>query len=153
MQKQRFKNFNLDSFLDSKIAEEQAKQLQGQASGLRRNPSGAKRPNSRTSSRTGEGDRFASQRGPDPSEFVIEDEDGPSRVSTPKPPELGATAKGEEGDGLKADKTERASEDKDNKPKDIQAGLKPSGNDGLPQDIQIKLRRLQKLESKYNGKP
>ncbi|PNS17179.1 hypothetical protein CAC42_7233 [Sphaceloma murrayae] len=160
----RFKNFNLDSFLDSKIAEEQARQQQGQAPGLRRQPSAAKRanggtasPSRRTSSRTRDGDRTPAPKGPDPSEFVIDDDETSSRVPTPRPPETTKAEKAAEeisdGDSKPA-QTEDVGEAKVGEAKgtatDMKASEKPADDQEIPQEIQVKLRRLQKLESKYN---
>ena len=101
---QRFKGFNLDSFLDGKIAEEQAKQAQqsrpssSSSPAQRRTPStaGASRrssartdsPSQRPSSklRVPDGENATPSKGPDPEDFVIGDDASDiSRATTPVP--------------------------------------------------------------------
>lgn len=153
------KGFNLDSFLDSKIAEEQEKQKGGQPSGVKRTPSAARRPNGRNDSpatrpssrlRNTEVDRGVPVgRGPDPSEFIIDDDDTPSRTATPKP-----QVKDEEeipvkeGHATEGQPAEKAAEPVSRSQEKAMAPLR----DGEPTpDVQAKLRKLQKLENKYQG--
>ncbi|KAJ9621352.1 Golgin imh1 [Taxawa tesnikishii (nom. ined.)] len=153
----RLKGFNLENFLDSKIAEEQARQRNAQQSpsssaGQRRTPSNARPSNARTDSRSrrpqgGDGDKAPTVKGPDPSEFVIEDDDSlPSRAATPKPP-----AK----DGSDETTVDRAQAANENAPADKDAGsgekaAEAKAPEELPQDVRLKLRKLEKLESRYH---
>lgn len=95
-------------------------------------------------------------RGPDPSEFenafVIEDESGePSRVGTPAP--------GEEKTGTMADKippTATAGEGSEaDKGKETQGptdvDLPAPAPAELPADVRARLRKLEKMETKYQG--
>lgn len=91
-------------------------------------------------------------KGPDPSvfegAFVIEDDsEDPSRAGTPAPPEL---------------KGEKMSENGTNEetPRDSEAGVvsekvdsapKPPAIAELPPDVRTKLRKLEKLEARYQG--
>lgn len=87
-------------------------------------------------------------KGPDPSEFVIEDDDSlPSRAATPKPP-----AK----DGSDETTVDRAQAANENAPADKDAGsgekaAEAKAPEELPQDVRLKLRKLEKLESRYHG--
>ena len=163
---QRLKGFNLDSFLDSKIAEEQAKQQRaGQASPVKRTPSGTRRasargdsPAKRPSSRLrggGDGETAPVGRGPDPSEFVIEDDDFPSRATTPRPAVkqesdgAGRAEQVEEQQVPAASNEETTLEKQAEKPTEKMPSLPLDGD--LSQDIQQKLRKLSKLESRYHG--
>lgn len=151
---QRFKNFNIDTFLDGKIAEEQAKQNgQGQPSGTpKRSPSNVSRrgsgrtdsPSQRAGSRlrVPEGDGAAVSKAPDPDEFVIGDDASDiSRTATPKPAkESSEVAAKEGGDALK----------KDDAPAEGKGKAK-AGDSELPEDVVQKLARLENLTSKYKG--
>ena len=94
-----------------------------------------------------------SAKGPDPSEFepdfVIGGDDTPSRSSTPRPiPEKSETAPD---DGASAGVPLQA-ETKET-PKKLSkndAFVKPAE---LPADVRVKLRKLEKLESRYHGLP
>lgn len=147
---------NLDSFLDSKIAEEQAKQRASTGSPSNRPSNGApaRRTGARTDSpkrpvnRDGDAGKAAPAKGPDPSEFIIEDEEAPSRVPTPKPPVKETNEPSADATEPQVDKDETtASSDAPTQEK--AAELKPPGE--LPQDVRQKLRKLEKLESRYHG--
>ncbi|KAL8675860.1 MAG: hypothetical protein Q9186_007546 [Xanthomendoza sp. 1 TL-2023] len=146
----------LKGAIDSRIAEEQARQRSALTSpppsNVRKSSSRAESPAKRTvrqnasNRQSGE----ASAKGPDPSEFepefVIEDSDVPSRSNTPRPAmatsetstqESPRETTGEARDGK--DKAEKAPSDApDATPQD------------LPTDVRVKLRKLDKLESRYN---
>jgi hypothetical protein len=142
--------------IDSRIAEEQARQKAAQGS-PGRSTSKNKRPPARTASPATRA-RNRSQdirnadplsRGPDPKEFeqpefLIEDEDGSSRAVSPRPPEkaeeegiAGRTSESAESQGQVGNSAEKASEKL--------AALE------LPTDVRAKLRKLDKLESRYQG--
>jgi len=159
------KGFNLDSFLDSKIAEEQARQKGSSGSGTSPGPAGSQtrrtQSQRRTSGRTGSPSNRPSSRsrdragttgkGPDPSEFVIEDEDAPSRAVTPRPVE--GDGKGTDVKAGQASKGEEKHQENDESAKEKATEKAVASDHGeLPQDIQLKLRKLQKLESRYHGK-
>ena len=154
----------LKGAIDSRIAEEQARQRVSQSSPSRSN-SGARRPPSRSSSPAVRAARNRqaeskggdpAQKGPDPKEFepdfVIDDEDLPSRSVTPRP---GQTKNGEvksvettaeqapAGDGGQQPKEEK--ESGETSPATATA---PE----LPTDVRVKLRKLEKLEARYQGK-
>ncbi|KXT00006.1 hypothetical protein AC578_4859 [Pseudocercospora eumusae] len=152
------KGFNLD-FLDNKIAEEQEKQKQDkqQKSGspAKRTPSTATRraggttdsPSKRTSSRlrVPEGKDGSPAKAPDPDDFVIGDDESVnslSRVPTPQP--ISKDGEGDEQkDGGKQDGSQAEASDKGKeKARDV---------DELPQEVQVKLRKLDALTAKYQG--
>jgi chromosome segregation ATPase len=155
---QRIKNFNIDTFLDSKIAEEQARQTgQPGAAGAagtapKRSTSNARprRGSGRTDSpskragsrlRVPDGDGVIAK-APDPEDFVIGDEGSDiSRTATPKSTKEGEDA--ESKDGNQGDKREEApATDK---------GKEKGNDDELPEAVQQKLARLENLTSKYKG--
>jgi len=154
---QRFKGFNLDSFLDNKIAEEQAKQQRQSSPGsAKRTPSdtGPRRNNTRTGSpsrragsrlRAAEGASApeAAGKGPDPEEFVIGDDASDiSRVATPRP--VKESAEGPLGDaGESAEK-----QDVDSPPVKKK---ERADDDEMPEDVRKKLARLESLTNKYQG--
>ncbi|KAK3069726.1 Golgin imh1 [Teratosphaeriaceae sp. CCFEE 6253] len=152
----RLKGFNLDSFLDSKIAEEQAKQGKPSQSPTpaKRTPSnaGPRRSSARTDSparRGGSrlrvadgGDAAATGKGPDPEEFVIGDDASDiSRAATPRP-----TKEGADGPSTEDGKGEAGTEDG------------PAGSNGkervdgdeLPEEVRRKLAKLDSLNTKYS---
>jgi hypothetical protein len=149
----------LKGAIDSRIAEEQARQKSASGAGttVSRSASTSKRPTSRTDSPSRprkprpKDNEVNTTRGPDPSEFenafVIEDEsEEPSRVGTPAIEEKAATmaegnASGEA--GASGESKERAAE------KPVEAAPKASE---LPPEVRTKLRKLEKLESKYQGR-
>lgn len=161
----RLQNFNLD-FLDNKIAEEQEKQKQQQQqqsgskgpSPVRRTPSGARRGSGRadaTTQRSGSrlrvpdtNDGVPLTKGPDPSEFVLDDDESVgsiSRTATPQPDgkeaAAAAAAEHEQGTGEEGSTPER---DK---------GKSKAIDDELPEQVQRKLAHLEKLTAKYQGMP
>lgn len=146
----------LKGAIDSRIAEEQARQRLSQSSPSR-STSDARRPAARDESpanrpeRTGargrkEGD--PPRKTADPAEFepdfVVGDDDMPSRSSTPRPLEM---------------KTQLSSTESPADPKldaaDSSTQEKMASRDStaieLPTDVRVKLRKLDKLESKYHG--
>ncbi|KAK0105260.1 hypothetical protein ONS95_004352 [Cadophora gregata] len=145
----------LKGAIDSRIAEEQARAKA--APPVARSASTARRSNSRTDSPASKPRRprpkdneGSTARGPDPSEFenafVIEDEsEGPSRVGTPaigdeKSPQSADTmtpATSVSGEG--GEKAGEASADAPAVPVPVE----------LPPDVRTKLRKLEKMESRY----
>ena len=153
---QRLKGFNLDSFLDSKIAEEQARQKGGQPSGTSRTPSQARRggrtdsPSKRTAS-SSNADKLPPGKGPDPSEFVIEDDEALSRAATPKPTEKeGDESQQEAAQPPKSEDDKKDGDDGATSGKILEKRPVTDDADELPQEVQLKLRKLQKLESRYH---
>ncbi|EME76946.1 uncharacterized protein MYCFIDRAFT_180596 [Pseudocercospora fijiensis CIRAD86] len=152
------KGFNLD-FLDNKIAEEQEKQKQDkqQKSGspAKRTPSNATRttsgrtdsPSKRPSSRlrVPEGKDGSPAKAPDPDDFVIGDDESVnslSRIPTPQP--ISKDGEGDERkDGGKQDEGQAEAGDKGKE--------KARDADELPQEVQVKLRKLDALTAKYQG--
>ncbi|KAK4952249.1 Golgin imh1, partial [Elasticomyces elasticus] len=148
----------IDNFIDTHIADEQSRQKGAQTPPARRAATGPRRPGGRTDSpghrpssrvRDADGADRSIAKGPDPSEFVIEDDEPPSRGGTPKPPiekvEEGMAGEMKEKAGTEGDDTGSVAERK--KAQDV-------GSDGvsdLPRDVQLRLRKLEKLEAKYNS--
>lgn len=144
----------LKGAIDSRIAEEQARQHASQSSPSR-SQSGTRRPLPRDDSpsqrlRVGARGRKDGEaiKGPDPAdfepEFVIGDSNTPSRSGTPRPThEKEQTGSGEAS-------TEGARESSDGQAQEKAAANEIAPPD-LPTDVRFKLRKLDKLESKYNG--
>lgn len=145
----------LKGAIDSKIAEEQARQRLSQRPPSRSNSS-AKRPSSRAISPTkraqgsrGRQDGDPPVKGPDPAdfepEFVIDDDEasrtGTPRSGTPRPAgdRNGTTAAGK---STQEDATLETGE---------AAADEPRSSSDLPTDVRVKLRKLEKLESRYHG--
>ena len=146
--------------IDSRIAEEQARQRSYQTPPARSN-SGAKKPPSRAASPSVKSSRDKIQnerkegdippKGPDPSDFeselVIDDE------STLNGDEIPRLAKGEDQDDSYRDSTKEkpiAGEES--------LSLKQVADENgvlstpeLPTDVRVKLRKLERLEPRYNG--
>ncbi|KAK6424203.1 Golgin imh1 [Elasticomyces elasticus] len=152
----RLKGFNLDSFLDSKIAEEQAKQgkpAQGPPS-AKRTPSnvGPRRSSARPDSparragsrlRVQDGDGVAAGKGPDPEEFVIgDDASDVSRAATPRPVKEGTQEPLAEA-GKAEEKTDESQA--------VSKGKERAESDELPDDVRKKLAKLENLTTKYQG--
>ena len=170
---QRLKGFNLDSFLDTKIAEEQAKQAQQTKSSPsgRRTPSSAaarrssartespnKRPGSRL--RAPDSDNAVPVKGPDPEDFVIGDDASDiSRAATPLP--TTPQPVNESSDGPMLEVAGEQEQDKDAEPKTETEDASPSKDKGkekeaaaedeLPEDVRKKLARLESLTARYQG--
>ena len=147
--------------IDSRIAEEQARQRTSQDS-----PSRSNSRTQRSSSRTvplnlravrSEGpeseDGKSFTKGPDPSEFepdfVIDEDSTPSRSTTPKPSQR-------KGDNATASEVPTEApppyNGKESQKKDGEKDAIASSGE-LPTDVRVKLRKLEKLESKYHGLP
>lgn len=171
----RFKGFNLDTFLEGKLAEDEAKKAQQQAqqsrSSTKRTPSTARRSSARGGTPSGkrdgsrlrvpDGESPLPLKGPDPEEFVIGDDasdiSGISRVATPKP-----VKEGEDGAPLD-EKKEDAEQDTSAQPTDSpdkQNGASTTGkgkdrappaDDELPLDVRRRLAKLDTLTTKYQG--
>lgn len=150
----------LKGAIDSRIAEEQARQKSLAAAGptVPRSGSSATRSTSRTESPSSRPRRLKPKdnevntaRGPDPSEFenafVIEDDsEEPSRAGTPAIGEEKAAAMAESNAtgeaGALGESNEKVAE------KAVEA---PPKAPELPTEVRTKLRKLEKLESKYQG--
>lgn len=149
----------LKGAIDSRIAEEQARQRSSQASPSRKN-SGTNRSSSRNISPSKRGvrsqarekkDGEPSKRDRDPSEFepesIAESEDTPSRSESPRPiQKIGEAASADETAKMEGSKVAIAiKEGKIDSPDNAITSQE------LPTDIRVKLRKLDKLESRYNG--
>lgn len=145
--------------IDARIAEEQARQKASQQSSPSRSNSAPRRsssrnlsPSKRTArSKDGDGSKSApAGKGPDPSEFdpefvIGDEEDAPSRASTPRPKEKAQSA----------DATTENGESVDGRKEGDQPGEgsdKPEKTPEIPPEVQTRLRKLDKLEPKYSGK-
>lgn len=138
--------------IDSRIAEEQARQKSAQDSISRSNS--ARRPPGRSLSpgarpRPRRNTSGTPVRGPDPTEFEAEfaigDDEDSSRSDTPR---LNVTPPSEN------QNTENATEEKHPEPSEKEAASEPQLNQlpsELPPEIRAKLRRLDKMESRYRG--
>ncbi|BDD63968.1 hypothetical protein MAP00_008820 [Monascus purpureus] len=133
--------------IDSRIAEEQARQKAGQESLLRSNS--ARRPAARRRN-TGTPSRGTDSKNPDPTEFepefAIGDDDTASRASTPRPEKAGSsegTTEVTAGEGnAPAESTTKGSA-----APDADAGKQAQSD--LPMEVRVKLRKFDKLQSKY----
>ncbi|KAG9650647.1 hypothetical protein KCV04_g1244, partial [Aureobasidium melanogenum] len=152
---QRLKG-NLDSFLDSKIAEEQARQRgqSGTSAPVKRTPSSAARrgisrtesPNRPANRARADSNRAIPAKGPDPSEFVIDDDEAPTRTATPNPSVTEASNSSSDTPVTSITDKESTQPDAAPSEKSQDTGKQP---DELPQDVRQKLRKLEKLESRY----
>lgn len=139
---------SLKGAIDSRIAEEQARQ-KATTTPISRSSSSAKRASSRTESpaqkprRPRPKDDGTAGRGPDPSEFenafVVDDEEEPAK-STMEPAAVMADNNGTEASG--SGDPEKGGESADTPPKAPE----------LPTEVRAKLRKLEKLESRYQGR-
>ena len=147
--------------IDSRIAEEQARHRALQNASPSRSSSVSSRSGARDSSPAvrsranrplarNNGDEPS--KGPDPQEFepefVIDDDDAPSRTLTPQPSrENNGTAT--TGDASNDGSSEANSESTTLKgDEDGQATKAPPE---LPSDVRVKLRKLERLEARYQG--
>ncbi|MCJ1463187.1 hypothetical protein MMC07_001792 [Pseudocyphellaria aurata] len=142
----------LKGAIDSRIAEEQARQRALQHSPSR-SSSGTNRPSNRTGSPNKRAarrkDDDSSLKGPDPSEFepenVIGNEDIPVKSETPRP------AQRKDGVTMANDGPSKEPSTSNNEEVD-----RTTATDSilisqeLPTDVRVKLRKLEKLESKYS---
>ena len=171
----RLKGFNLDNFLEGKLAEDEAKKAQQQQAqqsrpSTKRTPSTARRGSARGNTPSGrrEGSRLRvpdgesplPTKGPDPEEFVIGDDasdvSGISRAATPKPVkegEEGPAQEGKEDAGQDASAQPASPEKQDgaavgNKGKEKAAALT---DEELPMDVRRRLAKLDTLTTKYQG--
>ncbi|KAL9038517.1 MAG: hypothetical protein Q9214_005249, partial [Letrouitia sp. 1 TL-2023] len=148
----------LKGAIDSRIAEEQARQRSalnstladhtpGRSSSRGESPSKQTPRNAARTKRSG--DLLA--KGPDPSdfepEFVIDDSNAPSRSGTPRPPQerSESSTKVETEEDAAGDVTQGTSgRDKS------ASGEISSTPPEIPTEVRVKLRKLEKLESRYN---
>ncbi|KAL8948171.1 MAG: hypothetical protein Q9222_005622 [Ikaeria aurantiellina] len=146
----------LKGAIDSRIAEEQARQ---RSTLISPPPNAPRKSSSRTASpskravRSNASSRLngeTSGKGPDPSDFepdfAIDDSDIPSRSGTPRPvptkpesPSKGTSEESASGSGNGEEKPDKALPDGP-----------PGTSQDLPTDIRVKLRKLEKLESRYH---
>lgn len=132
--------------IDSRIAEEQARQ-KATVPPISRSSSSARRPSTRNESpaqkprRPKPKDDGTAGRGPDPSEFenafVVDDEEEPTKVT--EKTEVMADSNGTEASG--PGEAEKPQESVDVSPRAPE----------LPTEVRSKLRKLEKLESRYQG--
>ncbi|KAI9769982.1 MAG: hypothetical protein M1840_003693 [Geoglossum simile] len=149
----------LKASIDSRIAEEQARQKAAAhevSSSPSRAGSGTRRSSSRRASpskRQGrsrlldQNDKDIAAGGPDPSEFepefVIGEDDIESRAATPLPKEKASQADNDGAEGTKLPEEAGA------EAKEKHVEPKSSNMSELPTDVRVKLRKLDKLESRY----
>ncbi|QIW95373.1 hypothetical protein AMS68_000891 [Peltaster fructicola] len=152
---QRLKSLNLESFLDPKIAEEQAKH--NAANSGRSSTSAARSPSARrnagparngspgprsTQSKVADPLSVSAGKEPDPEDFVIgEDGSDMSRTATPRPVKELADTPATERDAEKQPKEDKL-------PSNEKSPTK-SSDDVLPEDIRKKLAKLEMLTQKY----
>lgn len=149
----RFKGFNLDNFLDGKIAEEESNQKKPAGSNpAKRSPSNVRRGSARTESprransrlRVPDAGNAASNGGssPDPEDFVIGDDASDiSRAATPTPSKEMAEGPLDQKAGKDDAPSQEAGKGNGNK-----------ADEELPKDVQQKLRKLDNLSAKYQGR-
>jgi hypothetical protein len=153
----------LKGAIDSRIAEELERQKASQASAsrsssaVRRSSSLAESPSkrsARTRPRVDKNDGDVAARGTDPSEFeseiVVEDEEEPGNATASGQGKNVTEKTGNEGSPEKP----VSSADQNGDPKEKTAEAKPTVKSPaeLPTDVRVKLRKLEKLESRYQGK-
>ena len=141
--------------IDSALEQEQAK-----ARALHQSPSrstaGARKvaprtlsPSKRAARQGSRGRQDSTSKGPDPAEFeaefVIDDEE-PSRSGTPRPATEASEKDVAEVGVIKTSMTLEDGQEKQGKEPDI---LAPTSE--LPTDVRVRLRKLEKLESRYQG--
>src|SRR5271163_2701953 len=153
----------LKGAIDNRIAEEQARQRQAalSASSTRTAPGQPRRNQNGTSARRPSRQRetldVSTEKGPDPAEFepeftVGDDESAvPSRTVTPLPEVRGAKEKPEEKAGETMKDTEASTQEAaESKPENINdAAPPPSKSPELPTEVRVKLRKLDRLEGRY----
>lgn len=149
----------LKGAIDSRIAEEQARQRLSQAS-----PSRSASNTGRSSSRNLSPSRKASRqavrgrqdgdppaKGLDPADFEPEfviDDDEQSRSGTPKPPtDRNGTNVAEKARPEAPNRGDNGQESGET----TASAEEPSTSSYLPTDVRVKLRKLEKLESRYHG--
>lgn len=146
--------------IDSRIAEEQARQKTAQENLSRskttRRPGQSTAPGQRARPRRNTG-TSTPVRGPDPKEFepefAIGDDEGSSRSGTPRveTPDVTSevTTPGEADRAAQPEAKTTADDAKESSSQDAPVEDKPVE---LPPDVKARLRRLDKLESRYQGK-
>ena len=149
----------LKGAIDSRIAEEQARQRSALTSPpppntARKSSSRAESPAKRalrpgaSSKQNGE----TAGKGPDPAEFepefVLDHSDVPSRSVTPRPAPTRSESPTKDTAGEVAEEVRNGEETSE---KVVQDGSAATSLE-LPTDVRVKLRRMEKLESRYHGK-
>ena len=119
------------------------------AAGTRKVTSRAISPSKRSSRQNSKSRQDSASRGPDPAdfeaEFVIEDEEL-SRAGTPKP---AANGNGKDrAEDAAATRSAVVKDEQENLSKEVEST--PQGVE-LPTDVRVKLRKLDKLEGRYQG--
>ena len=150
----------LKGAIDTRIAEEQARQRQAAISASSQRPQQRRRPQahdgsgSRVASRQREPGNASTEKGPDPSEFepefaVGDDESAvPSRISTPLPEAQNEEVEQNQIAAQQEEFTKR--EDADGKPQETNGSPVPSARSPeLPTEVRVRLKKLDRLESKY----
>ncbi|CRG88635.1 Golgin IMH1 [Talaromyces islandicus] len=130
--------------IDARIAEEQARQKAAQDGTSRSNL--GRRPSARTT--RPRSSSTLPTRSPDPTEFEfpIVDDEGPSRSATPRQ-EAPSTQDPPPSEETESEKQPADSADKETAP---EGEPKPAPTPELPADVRAKLRRLDKIDSKYH---
>jgi chromosome segregation ATPase len=152
----------LKGAIDNRIAEEQARQRQQALSASPQRPTQRRRPldqndpGSRTSSRQRQPGNAPSEKGPDPSEFepefaIGDDESAaPSRTSTPKPPSEQTTVTQEAAALKEGDSIPKGGETAESRLAETnELPIPQVRTQELPNDVQVKLKKLDRLEAKY----
>lgn len=145
----------LKGAIDSRIAEEQARQRSALTSSpplsaSKRSTSRAESPAKRTiRSNAPRQNGETPAKGPDPAEFepefVIGDSDVPSRSGTPRP----ALTRSESVTRQAAEPKENLRDDREKSEKTVADNVVETPQE-LPTDVRVKLRKLEKLESRYH---
>ncbi|KAK4938955.1 Golgin imh1 [Elasticomyces elasticus] len=159
----------LKGAIDSRIAEEQARQRQAISSNQptrapRRRPQTQNDAAQRTSSRQRDPSGIAVEKGPDPAqfepEFAIGDDEslGPSRVGTPKPEVEKAEAQETGREATTAEDVQQTQKEvgestpdtsDENRPEPNGSTLAGPRSGELPTEVRVKLRKLDRMEVKY----
>lgn len=148
----------LKGAIDSRIAEEQARQRAAQGSPSRSSSAGrrggsrAVSPSKRQGRAREKRDGGQPGKSPDPSEFepefVIGDDDTASGAATPlrEPEKTEEAVSGEDGN-----EKPLAAEEGETKPTPLEDSPMQTSTE-LPTEVRVKLRKLDKLESRYQGR-
>lgn len=133
--------------IDARIAEEQARQKAAQEGTSRSGV--ARRPSARTTRQRS--NSTLPTKSPDPTEFEfpLGDDDASGRSATPRQ-ETEAPSTQESSEETGSEKQPADSADKKSTP-DAEPEPKPAPTPELPADVRAKLRRLDKIDSKYHG--
>ena len=149
----------LKGAIDARIAEELDRQRTQESASPSNSTPGTRRPAPRTASpskrsrSSKDGEKGPLLKGPEPAEFepefVIDDDEVPSRTGTPRPAQEKPDSTGPPPYGPR-DQLAPSEGTEAGKPDGGGAALTPVPPE-LPKDVRLKLRKLEKLESRYNG--